>query len=431
LYVSFAVAEKINKLTGIPSSMIGRTVAFSARFRLLNLPLGTFEIGISDSEGRDTVSIMLQRSLEPAAGAWHVSRAIRGINRSVRVNRSGVAERQNSLQTPGVMATNLTPISPDALLRIVEQVKEYYVDLPPQRRRGRPRTFSGRAFLLLAVVGVVLRTFKPQELVRLLTQDLTLRQGLGFERVPHRRTIERRLDATLPEAEAQVQALGHQLLAEVELGPDEPQASAIAGRLYQAQGPRWHKRDRAHGRVPAGLRNVDTESAWAKSGSRGWVQGYRLVLQGLVFPAPVPLFARWCPNVRGESTVLEQALAAEQVPVTELLLGDATFGGADLRATSAQHGGWLLTPQQLPTNPDSWKRDLYAYRRETIELLFQRLIQACDLKTCPTKGLARTGTFVIASVWLYQVLFLENYRPHRPVAHIKEIIDEGRWRIAA
>jgi hypothetical protein len=329
------------------------------------------------------------------------------------------------------MATNLTPISPDALLKIVEQVKEYYVEPPPHRHRGRPRTFSSLAFLLLAVVGVVLRTFKPQELVTLLTKDTRLRQALGFERIPHRRTIARRLDTTLPEAEAQVQALGHQILAQVEPGPDEPQASAIDGRMYQAQGPRWHKRDRNQNRVPAGLRNVDTESAWSKSGYRGWVQGYRLVLQGLVFPAPVPLFAHWCPNAVGESTVVEEALAADQLPITELLLGDSTFGGADLVATDAQHSGWLLTPQQLPTTPESWKRDLYAYRRETIELLFQRLIQACDLKTCPTKGLARTGTFVIASVWLYQVLFLDNHRHHRPVAHIKEIIDEGRWRIAA
>jgi hypothetical protein len=328
------------------------------------------------------------------------------------------------------MATNRTPFSPDALLKIVEQVKEYYVDPPPQRQRGRPRTFSSRAFLLLAVVGVVLRTFKPQELTTLLTKDASLRQALGFSRVPHRRTLERRLDATLPEAEAQVQALGQQILGEVEPGPDEPQASAIDGRMYQAQGPRWHKRDRAQGRVPAGLRNVDTESAWSKSGYRGWVQGYRLVLHGLVFPVPVPLFARWCPNSVGESTVLEKALAADQLPITELLLGDSTFGGADLVATYAQHGGWLLTPQQLPANPDSWKRDLYAYRRETIELLFQRILQACDLKACPAKGLARSGTFVLASVWLYQGLFLDNHRHHQPLAHIKDIIDEARWRIA-
>jgi len=260
----------------------------------------------------------------------------------------GVAERQNSLQALGVMATNLPPISPDALLKIVEQVKEYYVELSPNRQRGRPRTFSGRAFLLLAVVGVVLRTFKPQELAPLLTKDLPLRQALGFERVPHRRTLERRLDATLPAAEAQVQALGQQILEEVEPGPDDPQASAIEGRMYQAQGPRWHKRDREQGQVPAGLRNVDRESAWSKSGYRGWVQGYRLVLPGLVFPAPVPLFARWCSNAVGESTVLAPALAAEQVPVTELLLGASTFGGADLVATYALPGGWLLTPSRCP-----------------------------------------------------------------------------------
>ena len=329
------------------------------------------------------------------------------------------------------MATNHAPASPDALLKIVEQVKEDYVAPPVLRHRGRPRIFSGQAFLLLAVVGVVLRTFKPQELCTLLTKDVTLRERLGFPRVPHRRTVERRLDATLPEAEAQVRALGQQLLAEVVPGPDEPQASAIDGRMYQAQGPLWHKRDRDQDRIPVRLRNVDTESAWSKSGYRGWVQGYRLVLQGLVFPARVPLFARWCPNSIGESTVLTEALTANQLPVTELLLGDATFGGTALVTLYAQEGGWLLTPQQLPVNPAAWQHDLYAYRRETIELLFQRIIQACDLKACPTKGLARTGTFVIASVWLYQELFLDNHRHHRPVAHIKEIIDEGRWRIAA
>ena len=108
-----------------------------------------------------------------------------------------------------------------------------------------------------------------------------LRERLGFSRVPHRRTVERRLDATLPEAEAQVAALGQQILAEVVPGPDEPQASAIDGRMYQAQGPLWHKRDREQAHIPARLRNVDTESAWSKSGYRGWVQGLSLGLARL------------------------------------------------------------------------------------------------------------------------------------------------------
>jgi hypothetical protein len=242
------------------------------------------------------------------------------------------------------MVTNLKLDAPDTLLKIVEQVKEDYGAPPSACQRGRPRTFAGQAFLRLAVVGVELRTFKAQELCTLLSKDGKLRARLGFVRVPHRRTVERRLDATLPEAETQVAALGQQILEEVTPGPDKPQASAIDGRMYQAQGPRWHQHDREQARIPARLRNVDIESAWSKSGYRGWGQGYRLVLQGLVFPAPVPLFARWCPNSVGERTVLTEALTAERLPVTELLLGDSTFGGADLVALYAQQDGWLLPP---------------------------------------------------------------------------------------
>jgi hypothetical protein len=55
------------------------------------------------------------------------------------------------------------------------------------------------------------------------------------------------------------------------------------------------------------------------------------------------------------------------------------------------------------------------------------LWHSCEIDT-PTE--AKTAK-LMSSVWLYQGLFLDNHRHHRPVAHIKEIIDEGRWRIAA
>jgi hypothetical protein len=34
-------------------------------------------------------------------------------------------------------------------------------------------------------------------------------------------------------------------------------------------------------------------------------------------------------------------------------------------------------------------------------------MQTCDLKVYAAKGLTRSGTFVIAGVWLYQVLSLD------------------------
>ena len=180
---------------------------------------------------------------------------------------------------------------PDALLKLIQQVRESYYVQPQMPKRGRPRTYSGLSFLLLAVVAVTLRTFKERELCRLLSKDERLCQMLGFARVPHRRTIERRMQSLIPEAELQIAHLGEQLKTEVQPFDEQPQASAIDGRMYAAAGLLWHHQHRTLGLIPQGLRNVDTDSRWFKSGYRGWVQGYRLVLQGLVFPEPVPLFA--------------------------------------------------------------------------------------------------------------------------------------------
>lgn len=330
------------------------------------------------------------------------------------------------------MQSEINPQHPDGLFRLIQQVKENYVVLPPRKpKRGKPRFYSGLSFLLLAVVAVALRTFKDAELHRLLEHDPSLQNELGFQRLPHRTTIGRRLHSLLDEAEAQVQKLGSQIVKEVQPASDCSEVSAIDGRMYKAVGPRWHKRHRKAGQVPIALRNVDRESAWFKSGYRGWVQGYRLVLQGLVFPSPVPLWAAWRRNDEGESSIAATAIKERSIQATEVLLGDTSFGSPELVVAYGAAGGFLLTPKQLPRQRRSWKNDLYAYRKETIELLFQRVIQSCDLKACPVKGLNRNGAFVIVSVWLYQIIFLSNYRLGKSVAQIKDAIDCARWRLAA
>lgn len=329
-----------------------------------------------------------------------------------------------------VMATNHLPTDSDALLSLIQRAKENYQMPPPTpRKRGKQRDFSARSFLLLAVVGVVLRTFRDRELHKLLTRDDGLRAALEFVRVPHRTTIGRRLVGLIPEAEAQVHLLGEVIRTEIKPAADQSEVSVVDGRMYQAQGPKWHASDRRAQRLPPGLRNVDSESSWSKSGYRGWVQGYQLLVQGLVFPTPVPLWAAWRPNHESEARVAHQALARAQLHVTDVLLGDTTYGGAPFTQAYASAGGWVLTPAQLPPVRRSWKNDLYDYRKESGELLFQRIIQAADLKQCPAKGLGRNGAFVLASVWLYQICFLTDYRESKPATHVKDHLDCARWRI--
>jgi hypothetical protein len=315
---------------------------------------------------------------------------------------------------------------PDHLLLLLQQATDNYQSIAAKRKVGRPPTYSALSFLLLAITVVVLRTFDEIELHRLLLADADLLAAGGFPQPPHRKTIGRRLRRLVPEAETQIQLLGEQIRSAL---PVSVSISAIDGRMYQAVGSRWHKRDRQAGVIPPKLRNVDTESAWSKSNYRGWVQGYRLIVQTLVFPCPVPLFAAWVSNEIGESTVAKQAINKEHLHITDVLLGDETFGGADLTALYKKAGGWLLTPKQLPPRNRTWKDDLYEYRKESIELLFQRIIQTADLKSCQVKGNGKNGAFVLANVWLYQLIFLLNLRQQKPLANVKEQVDLARWRI--
>lgn len=320
--------------------------------------------------------------------------------------------------------------SPDALISLIEAVKLSYWKPPDKpKKRGRENSFSDLSFLLLAVVAVVTKTFSDSALHRLLSEDWRVCTACEFPRVPHRSSILRRLKALLPSAEEQISRCGKRILQEIEIGDQFSTVSAIDGRMYEAVGRLWHKKQRRQGVIPVGLRNVDTESSWSKSHWRGWVQGYRLVVQTLVFPEPVPLFAIWRENSRNEAEVVLPELENGKLPITEVMLGDTRFGDLGLPLKYAAKNGYLLTAADLSKKRRSWKHDLYESRQETIELLFQRLIQAFDLKMCQVKGKAKNGVFVLASVWTYQICFLKNYKENKPLAFVKEQIDKARWRI--
>jgi hypothetical protein len=56
-------------------------------------------------------------------------------------------------------------------------------------------------------------------------------------------------------------------------------------------------------------------------------------------------------------------------------------------------------------------------------------MQAAGLKECPVKGNGRNGALVLASVWVYQICFMIDYRAGKPIGHIKDHLDQARWRI--
>lgn len=71
-----------------------------------------------------------------------------------------------------------TSTDSDALLSLIQQVKEHYQEPPPAPvKRGHQRDFSALSFLLLAVVAITTRTFRDSELHNLVEKDA--REALG------------------------------------------------------------------------------------------------------------------------------------------------------------------------------------------------------------------------------------------------------------
>ena len=92
--------------------------------------------------------------------------------------------------------------------------------------------------------------------------------------------------------------------------------------------------------------------------------------------------------------------------MTEVLLGAEIFGGGLFPYLYEEAGGWFLTPKQLPEERRSWKNDLFAYCKETIELLFQRIIQSAELKECKVKGEGLNGALAkVSMVLLFWPMF--------------------------
>ncbi len=137
----------------------------------------------------------------------------------------------------------------------------------------------------------------------------------------------------------------------------------------------------------------------------------------------------WRENQFKEAKIALEELEKGRLQVTEVMVSDTAFGKEDFAPVYHKAGGYLLTPLQLPPQNRSWKNDLYEYRQETIELLFQRIIQACSIKSCAVKGEAKNGAFVLATVWTYQICWLNNYPRKKPPADVKQHIEKARRRL--
>lgn len=212
-----------------------------------------------------------------------------------------------------------------------------------------------------------IHTFQAQH--RWLQQHPDLRHALGFVDVPNRTTLSRRYKRLYPLLQAFVTFTGQDA---------QPLDEALASRhlyedksLFKAAGPVWHSSDRQAGVIPKGLRHLDTDATWSKSGYHGWVYGYGLSLtcNRVGFPKLV--------QVETASVSESQVMACKtDAFLTHLrpdtVIGDNGYTQAARIRQFAQAGVVLLTPASKWTTG----RFARAYRRFRSQPQEARLLKA-------------------------------------------------------
>jgi hypothetical protein len=308
---------------------------------------------------------------------------------------------------------------PSILVRLVALVDRIPLP-PPERRRGRPRTYSDRLFLKALVIMVLKHLPTVHALLAVLEQDAPemrhLRGVLTTDgRFPSRRTWERRLAAVPIALPAQIACLGHHLVDLIEPWQHCGRAAAIDSTPLPARGGVWHKRDREAGVVPH--TSIDTQAHWTKSGWHGWVYGWKLHLVVTVAAVWIPLAVALTPANVADNEMAPDLLADLPAEV-RFLLGDSHYHDVELHKRCAAADRILVAPtgRGYP-HADAGvevRRLFHRLRTHAIENFHGQFKAIFDVGgPVPTRGQVATSRFVLGAVLVYQLTLLHRFEAGR------------------
>lgn len=304
-------------------------------------------------------------------------------------------------------------------VRLIYTLLEEFERQRVSSHRGRPFTYSQKLLIVFFIVMHFRRIFCFKAQRRWLENHKKQAKEIGFESIPHRTTLSRRYKRLYKVIQGFIAFLGR--WAE---GLDEAFNSHTLYEdksLFKAQGPVWHRSDQKAGRIPEGLRNLDTDASWCKSGYHGWVYGYGL--HATCNRQSFPKLAQVETGSVSESQVIDQK--ATQILQLEPndLVGDDSYTKYTRIRTWARAGVALLVPalkwvkgryaqayHRFIEQPEN--AELLASRGTAVEPLFDLVSKVLgttdNQKQLPIKGLANVRTFLTLGVLTVQIAMIAN-----------------------
>jgi Transposase DDE domain len=219
-----------------------------------------------------------------------------------------------------------------------------------KKRRGRPYVYSPLVMLRCFIVRIWMRIPSNNALHSFFLLSVEneynamVLVACGLDRVPDRRTFDRRFRSAPTDAIPRIDSMGH--LFEEELV--DPYVVCVDSTILKARrGLEWHAKDMKAGRIP--YTGIDTEARWGKSKTKGWQYGYKLHLSCSTGSLVVPLSAGFT-----TANVYDNQMYSR---VTSSLRGvryvdaDEGYDDSNLYQLSRERGFDLVCP--MATNEDT------------------------------------------------------------------------------
>lgn len=321
------------------------------------------------------------------------------------------------------------------LIQLLALIDMVWIEVEAGRlKSGAPKFYSEQTMFKVYVVSVMKHLWARRSLWRYLSSMPLVASACGLGRIPDRRTLDRRLAEIVPQAEAQIQALG--LVLSIEAVTDATVA-ASDGSAFATPGPVWHRTDKQAGIIPEGLHGLDTEADWIQSTYHGWVYGYKAHVSISVAPTTVRVVLG--ATVTGsacESHVL-QARVKDLPPLVKTLLLDAGYDDGDLMTDCVRRAIEVLSPLSKPvgkaTSQD--RRDRAAYlaspqgkarysqRGSSIEPFFATIKNFFHLDPLPLQGKTNASVLILVALYAWNLIVLFNFTNNRPLGAVKPVLD--------
>lgn len=298
-------------------------------------------------------------------------------------------------------------------LLLVKLLKLILFVLPPiklPKKVGRPLVYSPAVIICCFVVMVSKRLSvrglhqllvnPPDLLAQQVRQKIPFPDGL----VPHRRTFDRRLKQLPLSVQLYMLSLSQVLVNQFKLGVAR---LSLDNRMFPAVGAIWHKKDQKQGKIPKGLRNVDTTAGWGYSHYRGWIFGHALELIVTTGKLVVPVLALGR-SLKTRGNVVVKNLVCWLPPVKKgVLAADSEYADKALADLVRQTGRSLHAPSKRQPNQTPTSVT-YHKRKVTVEPCFERLLLAFTNRGKLEHKGPQAWPYLMLIVFIYQLMVLHN-----------------------